>query len=102
VVGQFFDDYYSAIAAAGITFTKCDNMAALDNLASAFLVTFSGPGSDETIGEGVDIPSIRRAYKNAVKEAARKWFGDANVIWCMGMTPRVLLGDEIGLPRSTE
>jgi hypothetical protein len=52
-VGQFFMDYYHSVASHGIEFTKCDNMATLDNLKSAHEVEimFGEEGSwKETIG----------------------------------------------------
>ncbi|KAG8894403.1 hypothetical protein FRB99_001288 [Tulasnella sp. 403] len=101
-VAQFFDDYYATLANHGITFSKCDNMASLDNLKDAReLVSLTSPDEPQDIlGRKVDIPSIRIAYKNAIRAAARKHFGpgtEGRVIFCMGMTPRVLLGHDIGL-----
>lgn len=107
-VGRFFSDYYARLAASGISFTKCDNMASIDAIHSARTVTFSPcPSSSsnphdltETLGEEIDVPRIRVAYKEAVKAAATRHFGGADrgrVIWCMEMSPRVLLGREIGL-----
>ncbi|KAG8890025.1 hypothetical protein FRB98_001460 [Tulasnella sp. 332] len=99
-VGRFFDDYYGELASHGITFTKCDNMASLDNLVSAYEVTTVTP-NDEVLGAAVSIQSIPPAFKNAVLAAAEKHFGHktgGRVIFCMEMTPRVLLGEEIGWP----
>ena len=57
-VGQFFNDYYATLAENGIEFTKCDNMASLDNLQAAQEIEFSfnedGTWS-ETLGESIDI-----------------------------------------------
>lgn len=78
-----------------MSFTKCDNMASIDHIASATEVSFTDSG-EEVIGAAVDVPSLRKAYVHAVMVAARESFGAENIIWCMGMTPRVLLGD-IGL-----
>ena len=53
-VGQFFMDYYHSVASHGVQFTKCDNMASLDNLKSAHEIelTFDGDASwKETIGK---------------------------------------------------
>ncbi|KAG8739099.1 hypothetical protein FRC10_006139 [Ceratobasidium sp. 414] len=94
-IGSFFRDYYSTLRAAGVTFAKCDNMASIDHIASAVEASFIGPWR-EIPGEPVDIPQLKEAYVRAVKAAARESFGEENVIWCMGMTPRMLLG-EIGL-----
>lgn len=87
---------------AGITYTKCDNMASLDNLVAAREVLSIG-ADGEQLGKAVDIPSLRIAYKQAIIKAQRH-FGSTSadrVIWCMEMTPRVLLGDSIGLPTSS-
>lgn len=70
-------------------------MASIDHIVSAVEVTFTKSGV-EVLGDEVDIIALRKAYVQAVMTAARDSFGAANVIWCMGMTPRVLLGD-IGL-----
>jgi hypothetical protein len=70
-------------------------MASIDHIVSATEVSFTQSG-DEVTGEPVEISNLRKAYVRAVKTAAREAFGGENVIWCMGMTPRVLLGD-IGL-----
>ncbi|ELU42183.1 raffinose synthase or seed inhibition domain-containing protein [Rhizoctonia solani AG-1 IA] len=94
-VQNFFNDYYATLRTAGITFTKCDNMASMDHIVSAIEVTYSKSG-EEIFGSSVDIVMLRKAYVQAVTSAALEAFGAANVIWCMGMTPRVLLG-EIGL-----
>jgi hypothetical protein len=94
-VQSFFSDYYASLRSAGITFTKCDNMASIDHITSAVEVCFTQSG-DEVTGELVDVPGLRKAYVQAVKAAAREAFGEENVIWCMGMTPKVLLG-EVGL-----
>jgi hypothetical protein len=94
-VQSFFSDYYASLRTAGVTFTKCDNMASIDHISSATEVSFTQSG-DEITGEPVEVPDLRKAYVRAVKTAAREAFGGENVIWCMGMTPRVLLG-EIGL-----
>ncbi|KAJ1306273.1 hypothetical protein OPQ81_010976 [Rhizoctonia solani] len=94
-VQSFFNDYYATLRDAGVTFTKCDNMASIDHIASAVEVTFTKPG-EEFLGNSIDIVTLRRAYVQAVTTSALESFGAANVIWCMGMTPRVLLG-EIGL-----
>ncbi|KAG8732600.1 hypothetical protein FRC11_012419, partial [Ceratobasidium sp. 423] len=94
-VQRFFNDYYATLHTAGITFTKCDNMASIDHIISAVEVTFTKSG-EEVLGNSVDIVALRKAYVQAVTAAALESFGAANVIWCMGMTPRVLLG-EIGL-----
>lgn len=101
-VGKFFDDYYRELASHGIRFTKCDNMASLDNLVSAYEVT-SITSNTEVLGAAVSVQSIPPAYKNAVLAAAEEHFGHktgGRVIFCMEMTPRVLLGDEIGWPGS--
>ncbi|KAG9003354.1 hypothetical protein FRB94_003177 [Tulasnella sp. JGI-2019a] len=98
-VGRFFDDYYRELASSGITFTKCDNMASLDNLVSAFEVKSITP--DEVLGSAVSVQSIPPAYKAAILAAATKHFGSntgGRVIFCMEMTPRVLLGEQIGWP----
>ncbi|CAE6476341.1 unnamed protein product [Rhizoctonia solani] len=94
-VQRFFNDYYATLRIAGISFTKCDNMASIDHIISAVEVTFTKSG-EEIFGNSVDIVALRKAYVQAVTTAALESFGAANVIWCMGMTPRVLLG-EIGL-----
>ncbi|CAE6360545.1 unnamed protein product [Rhizoctonia solani] len=94
-VQSFFNDYYATLRTAGVTFTKCDNMASIDHIISAVEVTYSKSG-EEVIGSLVDIVTLRKAYVQAVTTAALEAFGAPNVIWCMGMTPRVLLG-EIGL-----
>ncbi|KAH7334989.1 glycoside hydrolase superfamily [Rhizoctonia solani] len=94
-VQNFFNDYYTTLRIAGITFTKCDNMASIDHINSAVEVTFAKSG-EEVFGNSIDIVALRKAYVQAVTTAALESFGAANVIWCMGMTPRVLLG-EIGL-----
>jgi hypothetical protein len=89
----------------GISYTKCDNMASLDNLASAVELASIEP--NEVLGAGVSVQSIRPAYKNAIIAAAGRHFGGTGtggrVIFCMEMSPRVLLGEEIGMPpRPTE
>jgi hypothetical protein len=94
-VQSFFNDYYATLHAAGITFAKCDNMASIDHIISAVEVTYSKSG-EEILGSSIDIVTLRKAYVQAVTTAALEAFGAPNVIWCMGMTPRVLLG-EIGL-----
>ncbi|CUA67286.1 hypothetical protein RSOLAG22IIIB_07327 [Rhizoctonia solani] len=94
-VQDFFNDYYTTLRDAGITFTKCDNMASIDHITSAVEITFAKSG-EEVLGNSIDIVTLRKAYIQAVTTAALESFGAANVIWCMGMTPRVLLG-EIGL-----
>ncbi|KAG9101537.1 hypothetical protein FRC06_002955 [Ceratobasidium sp. 370] len=94
-IGSFFHDYYSALRAAGVTFAKCDNMASIDHIVSAVEASFIGPWM-EIPGDPVDVPQLKEAYVRAVKAAARESFGEENVVWCMGMTPRLLLG-EIGL-----
>jgi len=79
----------------GISFTKCDNMASLDNLVTAFEVDSYVSDTEEVLGKAVNIPSLRSATKNAVKNAAKKWFGSSEqgrVIWCMEMTPRYVNG----------
>ncbi|KAF8599912.1 hypothetical protein BDV93DRAFT_525756 [Ceratobasidium sp. AG-I] len=91
----FFKDYYSTLREAGVTFTKCDNMASIDQIASAVEVSFTDSGG-EVIGTAVDVPTLRKAYVHAVMVAAREHFGAENIIWCMGMTPRILLGN-VGL-----
>ncbi|KZT33043.1 hypothetical protein SISSUDRAFT_445849 [Sistotremastrum suecicum HHB10207 ss-3] len=104
-VGRFFSDYYARLAAHGITFTKCDNVASFDSLRTAHTVSFSSSPSSssnlvETLGEELSIPSIRVAYKEAILSAATRHFGNADrgrVIWCMEMSPRVLMGREVGL-----
>ena len=57
-MGRFFENYYATLASNGIEFTKCDNMASLDNLQVAQEVEFAfnedGTWS-ETIGELTDI-----------------------------------------------
>ncbi|KAG8949368.1 hypothetical protein FRC04_008603 [Tulasnella sp. 424] len=96
-VGRFFDDYYSIVASYGVSFTKVDNMASLDNLVSARTVLGLEPA--ESLGPAVPIPSLRTAYKGAIKAAAEKHFGSSEsgrVIWCMGMTPRMILGAQVG------
>ena len=70
-------------------------MASIDQIASAVEVSFTESG-EESIGAVVDVPSLRKAYVHAVMVAAREYFGAENIIWCMGMTPRILLGD-VGL-----
>ncbi|QRW12995.1 raffinose synthase or seed inhibition domain-containing protein [Ceratobasidium sp. AG-Ba] len=95
-VGSFFLDYYTALREAGVTFTKCDNMASIDHIVSAIEVSFPNPRSVEVPGDPVDVSELRKAYITAVKNAAREVFGAENVIWCMGMTPRLLFG-EVGL-----
>ncbi|CAE6403139.1 unnamed protein product [Rhizoctonia solani] len=65
------------------------------HIISAVEVTFTKSG-EEVFGNSVDIVTLRKAYVQAVTTAALESFGAANVIWCMGMTPRVLLGG-IGL-----
>ncbi|CAE6522317.1 unnamed protein product [Rhizoctonia solani] len=94
-VQSFFNDYYETLRAAGITFTKCDNMASIDHIISAKEITLTKSGQ-EILGNSIDIVALRKAYVQAVTTAALESFGAASVIWCMGMTPRVLLG-EIGL-----
>ncbi|CAE6462848.1 unnamed protein product [Rhizoctonia solani] len=94
-VQSFFNDYYATLRTAGIEFTKCDNMASIDHITSAVEITFTKSG-EEVPGNSIDIVALRKAYVQAVTTAALESFGAANVIWCMGMTPRVLLG-EIGL-----
>jgi hypothetical protein len=94
-VQNFFKDYFASLQAAGVTFTKCDNMASIDHIVSAVEVSFTKSG-EEVMGKAVDIVALRKAYVQAVMTAAYESFGAANVIWCMGMTPRVLLGN-IGL-----
>lgn len=77
-------------------------MASLDGLASARELISITP--KEVLGPAVKVQTIRPAYKNAVIAAANKHFGGSTsgrVIFCMEMTPRVLLGEEIGLPSST-
>ncbi|KAG8912432.1 hypothetical protein FRC01_005102, partial [Tulasnella sp. 417] len=96
-VGRFFDDYYSIIASYGVSYTKVDNMASLDNLVSAKEVLAIEP--TESLGPALPIPSLRIAYKGAIKAAAEKHFGSSEggrVIWCMGMTPRMILGAQVG------
>lgn len=96
-VGRFFDDYYSIMASYGVSFTKVDNMASLDNLVSAREVLALEP--TESLGPALPIPSLRIAYKGAIKAAAEKHFGSSEggrVIWCMGMTPRMILGEQVG------
>ncbi|KAG9097895.1 hypothetical protein FS749_005127 [Ceratobasidium sp. UAMH 11750] len=93
-IGSFFQDYYSTLHAAGITFVKCDNMASIDHISSAVEISFMGPWR-EIQGESVDIPQLKESCVRAVRAAARESFGEENVVWCMGMTPRLLLG-EIG------
>ena len=47
----------------------------------------------------MNVATIRPAFKEAVKAAAKTFFGgdeEGRVIWCMEMTPRVFLGKEIG------
>jgi hypothetical protein len=90
-VQSFFNDYYATLQAAGVTFTKCDNMASIDHICSAVEVTYNQQG-EEVLGESVDLVTLRTSYVRAVVSAARKHFGVENVIWCMGMTPRILLG----------
>ncbi|KAG8716128.1 hypothetical protein FRC09_016037 [Ceratobasidium sp. 395] len=94
-IGAFFRDYYSVLRAAGITFTKCDNMASIDHINSAVEASFAGPWT-EISGDSVNISELQGAYVRAVKEAAREAFGEENVIWCMEMSPKLLLG-EVGL-----
>jgi len=106
-VAQFFMDYYRSVASHGIEFTKCDNLASLDNLQTANEVefTFNENGSwTETIGAAVNVASLRPLFKQAVQAAAKSAFGgegtgdeEGRVIWCMEMSPRVLMGNEIGL-----
>ncbi|KAG9041439.1 hypothetical protein FS837_012270 [Tulasnella sp. UAMH 9824] len=96
-IGRFFDDYYSIIASYGVSFSKVDNMASLDNLVSAREVLSLEP--TESLGSAVPIPNLRIAYKGAIKAAAEKHFGSSEggrVIWCMGMTPRMILGEQVG------
>lgn len=72
-------------------------MASLDNLVSAREVLALEP--TESLGPALPIPSLRIAYKGAIKAAAEKHFGSnegGRVIWCMGMTPRNILGEQIG------
>ena len=47
-------------------------MASLDNLSSAYEVASLSPTGDVARGKPVDIPILRTAYKNAVKDAAKK------------------------------
>lgn len=78
-------------------------MGSIDNLISAYEVKTFDP--HEVLGHSVSVQSIPPAYKQAIKDAATKHFGSSTggrVIWCMGMTPRVLLGEEIGLPPQDE
>lgn len=74
-------------------------MASLDNLMTAYEVIAIDP--EEVLWESVPVQSIPPAYKRAIINAAEKHFGSSTgggVIFCMEMTPRVLLGQEIGLP----
>lgn len=70
-------------------------MASIDQIASAVEVSFTDSG-EELVGAVVDVPGLRKAYVHAAMTAAREAFGAESIIWCMGMTPRVLLGD-VGL-----
>ncbi|KAF8697700.1 Raffinose synthase or seed imbibition protein Sip1, partial [Rhizoctonia solani] len=78
-VQNFFNDYYATLRTAGITFTKCDNMASMDHIVSAIEVTYSKSG-EEIFGSSVDIVMLRKAYVQAVTSAALEAFGAANVI----------------------
>ncbi|EJU03031.1 hypothetical protein DACRYDRAFT_106209 [Dacryopinax primogenitus] len=96
-VHQFFADYYRFLSACGVSFTKCDNVASLDALVSAREVRWEkGEG---VLGAAVDMPTLRRNARQAVKDAAEKYFGgseEGRVIWCMEMSPRIYLGKEVG------
>ncbi|KZT57220.1 glycoside hydrolase family 36 protein [Calocera cornea HHB12733] len=97
-VHDFFEDYYKFLHGCGVTFTKCDNVASLESLVSAREVKWEATG-EEVLGEQVDMPTLRKNARQAVKDAAEKYFGgseEGRVIWCMEMSPRIFLGKEVG------
>ncbi|KZO96851.1 glycoside hydrolase family 36 protein [Calocera viscosa TUFC12733] len=97
-VHDFFDAYYKFLSSCGITFTKCDNVASLESLVSAREVRWEATG-EEVLGEQIDMPTLRLNARQAVKDAAEKYFGgseEGRVIWCMEMSSRIYLGKEVG------
>src|ERR1700761_2522064 len=63
-----------------------------------------------TTGDSISLAIIRPAFKVAVQNAAQSHFGgggrtgdeNGRLIWCMEMSPRVLMGPEIGLRTVSE
>jgi raffinose synthase len=66
--GDFFDQYFSLLAAEGIDFIKCDNEGSLETF-------LSGAYGFDSV----------RSYQNALREASRKHMG-SSVIHCMAMS----------------
>lgn len=80
---QYFTDYFSSLAAAGIDFVKVDDQVLVDSIFKQEV------GQDEEPGSVPDEPgTLRATMLSAMRAAAVDVFGVNGIIHCMASSPR--------------
>ncbi|GAA6054886.1 hypothetical protein JCM3770_004268 [Rhodotorula araucariae] len=88
---QFYLDYFSSLAAAGVDFVKVDDQALVDAIVAQEV------GDDEEPGAVPDAPgALRTAMLASMHAAALDVFGPGAVTHCMAGSPRIWAGALLG------
>ncbi|GAA5849476.1 hypothetical protein JCM9279_000913 [Rhodotorula babjevae] len=82
-LAQYYRDYFSSLAAAGIDFVKVDDQILVDSIYAQEI------GEDEESEATADAPgTLRAAMLDAMRAAAVECFGEDGIIHCMASSPR--------------
>ncbi|GAA5905362.1 hypothetical protein JCM8208_003831 [Rhodotorula glutinis] len=80
---QYYRDYFSSLAAAGVDFVKVDDQILVDSIYAQEV------GEDEEPEATADAPgALRAAMLDAMRTAAVECFGKDGIIHCMASSPR--------------